>query len=364
MRNLSASTLALLFAVAGFGMEATAQEALPAKFADDPVAKALGPAVFNAALKEGAVNWYGDDVANDFLAGGGKERFEKRFGIKLVDTTGRLRELTDRIRTEGSVARRVADVFNCNDQYMLELHALGFLEAWRPPAAELNNIAKEAFVQEPAGFWWPLHLSAQSLLVNTNLVKEQDIPKSYWDILDPKWKGKVGIRDPRSAGGGGWQFLHIAQVPGLGMDYLKKFKEAVNPFIISGGGDMARDAAVTGRFSLVFNGRGEHIRDLPKGSPVKFVVPKEGLAWTPASIAMIKGAPHPNAAKLLMTWIYEVPQIQLWSNSGRPIPHPAVKMAVPEMSVSDYPLMAAIPSSQLADPNAFFKEMEQVFGVR
>lgn len=341
-----------------------AQQSLPAKFADDPVAKAVGPEIFNAALKEGTLTMYGDDVANGFLNEGGKERFAKRFGIKIVDTIGRLRELTDRLRTEGAVKKQIADVFNGNDQYMLELYDLGLLEQWRPPAPELKNINQEVFVREPAGYWWPMHLSGQALFINTNLVKPADEPKSYADLIDPKWKGKVAIRDPRSSSGGGWQFLGFYNQPGLGMDYIKKLKAVVDPFILQGGSEQMRDAIATGRFAIGFNGRGEFVRDLPKGTPVKYIVPKEGMAWTPSSLTLLKGSPHPNAAKLFLTWIYEVPQIQLWSASGRPVPHPAVETPIPEMSVSAYPLMKQIPSDQLANPNAFFKEMEQIFGVR
>jgi iron(III) transport system substrate-binding protein len=344
-------------------MPAAAAETLPEKFANDPVAKALGPEIFNAALKEGKVNWYGADVTDDFLKAGGKANFEKRFGIKMVETIGRLREQTDRLRTEGSVNKRVADVFDGNDQYMLELYALGFLEKWRPPAPELDRIAKEVFVTEPAGYWWPMHMSAQALFINTSLVKPADEPKSFQDILDPKWKGKIAIRDPRSSSGGGWQFLQIYGQKGMGIDYIKKLK-AQNPFIIPGGSEQMRDAIATGRFAIGFNGRGEFIRDLPKGTPVKYIVPKEGLAWTPSSLALMKGGPNPNAAKVLLTWMYEVPQIQLWSNSGRPVPHPDVKMEIKEMEVAGYPIMEQIPSKVLAEPNFFFKEMEQVFGVR
>src|SRR5689334_21307945 len=68
-----------------------AQSQLPAKFANDPVAQAVGPEVFNAALKEGRVVWYGATSSDAFLSGGGIERFEKRFGIKLEQVQGRLR---------------------------------------------------------------------------------------------------------------------------------------------------------------------------------------------------------------------------------------------------------------------------------
>lgn len=354
-----AAASVLLFADRGY-----AQEKLPEKLANDPVAKALGAEIVNAAIKEGKIVWYGGSSAQDFMDAGGKERFEKRFGVKVDVVSGRLRGMTDRIKTEGAVGRVTADVFEANDPYMLELYQAGRLEKWRPPAPALDEIPKEVFVTEPAGYWWPVHLSAQGLIVNTSKVKPEDYPKSYKDLLDPKWKGKVGMRDPRSSGGGGWHMMHLYAHPDLGIEYIKKLKEAVQPFVISGGSRQVSTAVARGQFWISFSGRGEFIRDTPKGTPIAYVVPKEGQAWTSSSITLIKGGPHPNAGKLMLTWFYEMENLQLWTDAGRPVPHPKLKVAVPEMSLTNYPLMPKIPDKWLGEPNFFFKEMEQVFGIR
>ena len=66
----------------------------------------------------------------------------------------------------------------------------------------------------------------------------------------------------------------------------------------------------------------------------------------------------------MLTWLFDVPQLQLWTDTGRPVPHPDVKIPIPEMSVSNYPLMARVPDKHLAEPIYFFKEIEQIFGVR
>ena len=357
---LVAATLAVNCLAA---LPAAAQGQLPPQLANDPVAKALGPAVINAAIKEGAVNLYSGTTTRDFLQNGGQAKFEQRFGIKVKPLTTELRKLVDRIRTEISVGRVVADIFEGNDQYMLELHRLNALVKWKPPAPELDRINKEAFVVEPAGFWWPTHISAQGLVVNPNLVDPKEI-RSYWDVINPKFKGKVAIRDPRSSGGGAWHMLGIQNTPGLGADYIAKFKSTVEPFILSGGSNVIRDAVVRGQFAIGFSGRGDFFDGLPKGAPLAWVVPKEGLAWTPSSIALINGAPNANAAKVFITWLYETEQLQLWTNQGRPIPHPDVKSPIPEMSLAGVTLMSRIPDEQLDQPNFFFKEMEKVFGIR
>jgi iron(III) transport system substrate-binding protein len=360
----AASMLFAAAITAGFSLSpAPAQEQLPPRLQNDPVAKALGAAVINAAIKEGTINLYSGTTTRDFLQNGGQAKFEQRFGIKIKPLTSELRKLVDRIRTEISVGRVVADIFEGNDQYMLELHRLNALVKWKPPAPELDRISREAFVVEPAGFWWPTHVSAQGLVVNPNLVDPKEI-KSYWDVINPKFKGKVAIRDPRSSGGGAWHMLGIQNTPELGGDYIVKLKSTVEPFILSGGSNVIRDAVVRGQFAIGFSGRGDFFENLPKGAPLAWVVPKEGLAWTPSSIALINGAPNVNAAKVFITWLYEVEQLQLWTDQGRPVPHPDVKSPIPEMSLAGVKLMARIPDEQLDQPNFFFKDMEKVFGIR
>ena len=57
-------------------------------------------------------------------------------------------------------------------------------------------------------------------------------------------------------------------------------------------------------FAIGFSGRGDFFQDLPKGAPLAWVVPKEGLAWTPSSIGLVNGGPNPNAAKLFQNWMH------------------------------------------------------------
>lgn len=337
----------------------------PAHLAKDPVAKALGAEIINAALKEGRVVWYASDTSGEFFKKGGKEAFEKRFGIKIEPVVGRLREQTDKVRAEHAAGRKIADVFDGNDQYLIEIYRAGALEKFRPPTPTLDGYDKSVFIREPAGYWSPLFVSAQALIANTNLVKKEEYPKSYWDIVHPKWKGRAATRDPRSASGGAWQFLAFYNHPKLGLEYIRKLKEVVDPFIVPGGSRDMRDAVLLGQFPLGLSGRPEFLTDVPKGSPLAYIVPDEGLTWTPHSTALIQGAQHSNAGKVALTWFYEISNLQLLANEGgRMIPHRKIKMPIPQMDVGNYVMMDAIPAGHLADPGFFFKEMEKIFGRR
>jgi iron(III) transport system substrate-binding protein len=358
------SFLAVLLLLHTQSPEAVSADAA-AQLANDPIAKALGPTVMSAALKEGRVHWYAGDNSGEFFKAGGKAAFEKRFGIRIEPLVGRLREQTDRLRAEQAAGRVNADIFDGVDQYLMELHRYGALEKFIPPAPALEGYDKSVFTKDPVGFWTPLFISAQALIVNTNMVKKDEYPKSYLDLLNPKWKGRVATRDPRSAGGGGWQFLQLYNHPKMGIEYIRKLKEVVDPFIVPGGSREMRDAVLLGQFPLGFSGRPEFLTDVPKGSPLAYVVPQEGVTWLPHSTALIKNAPHPNAAKVALMWFYELPNLQLLAKEGgRMIPHPKIKMPIPEMDLSNNIMMQGIPPQQLAEPGFFFKEMEKVFGRR
>lgn len=365
MKRLGLPAFALsVILTAGFAGEGFAQQQLPAKFANDPVANALGAEVFNAALKEGKVVWYGGTTADDFLKKGGIKRFEERFGIKIEPVTGENDVAAARVATEAAVGKVTVDLFDATIPHLFGLYKQGAVLTWKPPAPELAKMMPEVFVRDPADTIWPTHISAQALVINTNLVKAADEPKSYWDLVDPKWKGKIAMRDPRAASGGAWMMMAFSLQPGLGMDYIKKLKQTVEPFTITGGSGRLRDAIVNGQFAIGLGGRGEFLEDLPKGAPLKYHVPKEGMAWTPAGVILLKKSPHPNAAKVALTWFYELPQLQLWTEVARPVAHPDVKVKIPEMSVSNYPLMNQLPMDKMASPDDFLIEMEKVFGLR
>jgi len=361
------TVLGITFGVATAN-DSIAQDKLSAALANDPIAKALGAKVMNAAKKEGKVTMYGGSTTRKFVKRFKvKKKIKKRFGIKLEMVIGKNAALTERIKTEHAVGRLVADIVNMNEQYANRFIRLGIADSWRPPATDLdgllpwvkNNIkGKDQF--------FPITVSAQALMVNTDLVKSKDYPKSYWEIVNNpgRWKGKIAMRDPRAASGGAWMMMAIKHTPGLGLDFIKKLAK-LKPVLIPGGSKRLRNVIAKRQFELGFSGRGEFINDLPKGTPVEYVVPKEGFQWTRGGIMRFKKSPHPNASKVLMVWMLRLKQLQAYcTTSGRTVAHPKVKVPVPQMSLSNYTPMPAIPAKAFANPNPFFKEMEQIFGIR
>jgi ABC-type Fe3+ transport system substrate-binding protein len=141
-----------------------------------------------------------------------------------------------------------------------------------------------------------------SLYYNTQWVKPQDV-RSYNDLLDSRWKGKIGLRDPRVPGGGlaMWAFLLDLK----GEEYIRNL--ARQEMFVSRNARQIADALAKGNLALTI---GVGYRDfdpfVDSGLPVKHLPTlKEGTYVSGGNgiVGIIKGAPHPNAAKLFFNWL-------------------------------------------------------------
>jgi iron(III) transport system substrate-binding protein len=141
-----------------------------------------------------------------------------------------------------------------------------------------------------------------SVFYNANVSKPQDF-RSYNDLLDPKWKGKIGLRDPRVPGGGlsMWAFLMDLK----GEEFIRKLAE--QELFVSRNARQLADALAKGSLALTI---GVGFRDfdpfLDLGLPIKHLPPlKEGnyVSGGNGIVGIIKGAPHPNTAKVFFNWL-------------------------------------------------------------
>ena len=134
------------------------------------------------------------------------------------------------------------------------------------------------------------------ILVNTALVK--DLPKSYSDLLDPRFKGKILADDFRAEGGGNTFFTVTHEK--LGANFLERLAQNDVTFTRDQRGAERRVA------------RGEYAIYLPfllnnwpalQGLPVQPVILGEGATYTPFSASLVRGAPHPNAGRLFIDFM-------------------------------------------------------------
>ncbi len=144
--------------------------------------------------------------------------------------------------------------------------------------------------------------STEGLWHNTTLVKPDEV-RSFDDLLDPKWKGKIGFSDPRVPGSGLslWSFLWDIK----GEEYLKKL--AQQQLFVSRNLRQIADALAKGKLAITLGiGFAQTEPFAKEGLPVKELPqPREGLPGSNGygTLGVVKNPPHPNATKVFVNWL-------------------------------------------------------------
>ena len=288
-----AAAIVAAFATMALSTTVRADEELPA----DVVA---------AAKKEGKVAFYtsflGAKAHLDII-----KTFEAKYGIPVELLDVRASEMTERIRTEQTSQRYIGDVVQNGYAGLVQNQKDGFLQ----PHGDIPNTKNMLPDHVVTEMGVPCYVLGYGILVNTNVVKPEEMPKSWKDITDPKWKGKIISDDPRALGGGSVMFSTFEDK--LGDDYNVALSKQALVLSRDIGNDEQRVA------------RGEYPMRIPqlysnwlrlKSLPVKFVAPVEGMPYIRFDFGMLKGAPHPNAARLFINH-YLSEQVQAaYANAG------------------------------------------------
>ena len=248
-------------------------------------------AVVEAARKEGKVVVYNMALGAPYYVAVIKS-FEATYGISVENLDLRASELVERLRTEQSAGRFLGDTELISSTMIEEQVGNG------DHVQRLGSIPNAAGLREPfriTDVSVPAFVQAMGILVNTRLVKPEDEPKSWNDLTDPKWRGKILSDDMRPLGSGNTLFAVLQNA--MGASFNEKLAEQKPVF----SRDMRNDArrVARGEYPLYITQIFAFASDL-KGLPVKVVVPREGAVYATMEFALLKNAPHPNAARLLI----------------------------------------------------------------
>ena len=246
--------------------------------------------VVTAAKKEGTVTVYHAQLGAPHWKAV-VQSFEKTYGVKVQEFDARASELTERIRTEQTSQRYVADVEFHGDTSILLQRQTDFI-AEHGGAPNIKNLRPPFKADAHAVPAW---VQVVCTLVNTSLVKPGDEPKAWKDLLDPKWKGKILTDDMRAAGSGQTVFAVLYKT--YGPEFLEKLKAQE----MGVGRDLQEDSrrVARGEYPIFINQIIAFASPL-KGLPVKVATMEDGCPYTPIQGAILKGAPHPNAARLFI----------------------------------------------------------------
>jgi iron(III) transport system substrate-binding protein len=285
-----------------------------------PEASAITPALIEAAKKEGKLFYY---TSIDLpLAEKIAKSFEQKFtGISVrVERTGAER-VFQRIGQEYASRIYNVDVVNSSDAaHFIVWKRDGVLAPFVP-----EDVAKyyPADHRDPDGMFASFRVSLSAVGYNTDLVKAPEAPKSFADLLDPKWTGKIVKAHPAYSGTILTATFQIVRE--LGWSYLEKLASQ-KVMQVQSATDPPKKLALGERAVMADGGEYNLFQIKETGGPVELVYPTEGIPTVVGPNAVFKNAPNPNAARLFQCYCFTAECQQLIVDSdGLRSMHPQVK---------------------------------------
>jgi iron(III) transport system substrate-binding protein len=282
-----------------------------------------------AARKEGKVVWYTS------LALTSSEKVAKLFetaypGVKVeVHRTGSQRIL-QRMMQELQANIKNVDVVHTSDagHYVL-LKEKKLLMRYTPAGVDVFG----AGFKDKDGYHYGLRATVNVIAYNTKVVSPADAPRTWKDLLDPKWRGRLVTAHP---GYSGVIATHVLALVHLhGWDYFKALAQN-KPMLVQSAVDPSGVVASGERPVAVNGGDYTFYQVKKKGNPVEIIYPKEGVPLVVSPSAITSFAPHPNAARLFTDFIFsrEIQQV-LADTEGLYSGHPQVTYPADKPRLSD-----------------------------
>lgn len=257
------------------------------------------PKIEAAAKKEGEVVIYG------FAQPDWDKRRAKLFNkfypeIKVKKVKMRGSEARNRFDAEIGTGKGMGDVSYQGVDAAFSMSKAGMLLSFTPPNALEPNVpwtthplayAKDAFV---------FYGTYYGIAVNTKLVAESDYPKSYKDLLKPRWNGKISVKEPRIPGSGNYLWYTLEKLHG--QDYLKKLMDN-KPKVLRSYWDQVRGVTTGQHEAMLILSKSESMKQVGKGAPIAWIAPEEGIMPIVLMAVVSKAAPHPNAAKVWVNFL-------------------------------------------------------------
>jgi iron(III) transport system substrate-binding protein len=323
-----------------------------------PEASAITPALIAAAKKEGKIVWYSsvDLLVSEKIG----KAFEAKFpGVAVrVERSGAER-VFQRIGQEYASHIHAVDVVNSSDAaHFIVWKRDGLLAPYVP-----EDVAKHyaAEYKDPDGMFatWRAWLSI--IAYNTDLVKAADAPKSFADLLEPKWTGKIVKAHPSYSGTILTATYQMSR--DLGWGYFEKLaKQKV--LQVQSSTEPPKKLAL-GERAVMADGN-EYNTFLLKeaGRPIEPVYATEGSPFIAGPNGIFKAAPNPNAARLFQSWMFTVEAQQLMIELGglRSL-HPLVKEKPGRKPLKEIKMMKDDPAAVERDSAKIKARYTQYFRV-
>lgn len=251
------------------------------------------PKLVEAAKSEGTVAYYTTMTLSQSKKVA--DKFQAKYPFLKVELfRSGADELLNRIKTEARGGLYAWDVVSGRGDMVLTLSEAKLLAPYRSPE---NKFIAHDMVDDD-GYWTAYYVNPFVLGYNTNLVKKEDVPKTYEQLLDPKWKGKkISIDDSAY----GWLAGLIREWgKEKAVAYFKKLA-AQDPVVMRGNTNRVQ-LAMAGEYPLIIAYAPTIQRETSQGHPMDWV-PLEPVPVQVNPMMLAAKAPHPNAGRLLIDFL-------------------------------------------------------------
>jgi len=355
------SILSLLFAIAAItlvtataGYSATVEDVVK-------TIRSLPPAQRKAVLedgarKEGELVFYTSMGLTDFPKIVGA--FEKVFpSIKVKPTRLTQSSVFTKIDTEARAGRILVDVVGSAPVEIWELKEKGYSAPYLSP--ELKAFPAGSY--DAQGFWSSFEVTPIVVAFNTKLVSQDEAPRNYQDLLQPKWKGKMNFGSDEYA----W---FTVMLDGMGkakaLEYMKAL--ARQQLHIPGSSSVIRlQLALAGESAIVIAARGRRVVEYKeKGAPIDYRI-FDPYPAEPNAVALMRRSSHPHASILFIDWILSE---EAQSLMAQQIPRMTIRKGVKqiprnqELYKKDFIFVS--PASIGPNLNEMIASYQQIFDVR
>ncbi len=323
-----------------------------------PVATAVNPALIQAARKEGKVAFYTamEIPVAETLA----KTFQARYpGIAVHVKRSGAERVFQRIGEEEEIRLFEVDVVCSTDAaHFVRWKREGLLAPYLPEDVAKNLPSEQI---DPEGSFATAFALLSPIGYNTNLIKPEDAPRSFADLLDAKWKGKIVKANPGYSGTILTATFELAR--DLGWSYFDKLARQQVTTVQSASEPPKRLAL--GESAVQADGAESDLLLLQqRGAPVAAVYASEGTPLVTAPSGIFQSAPNPNAARLFQSFLFGIQAQQLLVDAWNLCSFHALAKEKPgRRSLSDIKLMKSDPVMMEAQREDIKARYSRIFGV-
>ena len=238
--------------------------------------------------------------------------------LKVEAVTASRGKLLERVLTESRVGRHLADIIGIGSTEDAVLIQNGILARYSSPEFQYLHSG----LAGRDGYWVATRLRTYHIAYNTKIVRKEQAPKRWEDLLDPRWKGKLGMADDAYFWFGALENFWGKE---KAHDFFRRLAE--QQLLIRKGHSLLAELLAAGEFPVVVGMYGHRVALVKKrGAPVEMVNP-DPVVGIVGTVGVAKRAPHPHAAALTVDFtISEEGQKlnveQMRGASRKGVPHP------------------------------------------